>query len=274
MDKQSWREVMQNQYSLPDGHTLVELTNELFSYLGNTDPELRDNIGYIVYANWLRMGLYSYDVILEHVSKLTNNLVNGIGERDTDSVFIRSFSVLFLAEIIHNDNKAPQFKKVMISELVEKALWYLEHEKDPRGYIRDKGWAHALAHTADLLTVLAKNELSDGTQHLQMLNGITEKLGSASDWVSVHGEDDRLSAAVLAIFTRGSLETDAIRDWLFSFTENWKGAWMDEKRTTAFFNIRNFIRSLYLKLITEEELKHRKELERIILETTQRLRTW
>lgn len=274
MDKQSWQEVMQNQYSLPDGYTLVELTNELFSYLGNTDPELRDNIGYSVYANWLRMGLYSYDVILEHVSKLTNNLVNGIGEQDTDSVFIRSFSVLFLAEIIHNDNKALQLNKAMISELVEKALWYLEYEKDPRGYIRDKGWAHALAHTADLLTVLAKNELSDGTQHLQMLNGITEKLGSVSDWVYVHGEDDRLAAAVFAIFTRGSLETDAIRGWLFSFTENWKGAWMDEKRTTAFFNIRIFIRSLYLKLITEEELKHREELERIILETTQRLRPW
>ena len=274
MEKQYWQEIIQNDYKIPDGYTIDELTNELFTYLGSTDSELRDDIGYSVYANWLKMGMYSQNKILEHTWQLIKNLDNGIGERGTNSVFIRSFSVLFLAEIIHNDNKAPRFNKKTIDALVGKSLWYLENEEDPRGYIQKKGWAHALAHTADLLFVLAKNEHTDRTQHLQMLNGITGKLKSISDWIFVHGEEDRLSAAAIAIFQRSLLQTDTILEWLSSIKDNWMGAWMDEKRTVAFFNLRNFTRSLYLHLTTIEALEHKKELEKMVFETVQGLRPW
>jgi hypothetical protein len=38
---------------------------------------------------------------------LLSNLEKGIGETESDSVFLRTFSVLLLAEIVHNDNKKP-----------------------------------------------------------------------------------------------------------------------------------------------------------------------
>lgn len=274
MEKQFWQELIQNEYDIPEGHTIDELTKELFSYLGSTDPELRDDIGYSVYANWLIMGMYSQDVILKHISQLTQNLDKGIGEFDTDSVFGRSFSVLFLAEIIHNDNKSPRINKSTIASSIEKALWYLEQEKDARGYIQSKGWAHALAHTADLLAVLANNELTDGAQHLRMLHGITGKLASVSDHIYVHGEDDRLSTAVLAIFQRSLIDVDTVAEWLSTFKENWEGAWMNKRRTIAYFNLRNFTRSLYLQLITEEKFDHKKKLENMVLDTVQVLRPW
>jgi len=274
MNKESWQELMKNEYAIPGGHSADELTAELFSYLGNTDPELRDEIGYIVYANWLKMGLYSQETIAAHISELSRNLEKGIGEHETDSVFIRAFSVLFLAEIVHNDNKAPKLDKATIEALVDKALWYLEHEIDPRGSIPVKGWAHALAHTADLLAVLAKNRHTDAGQHLRILYGITEKLSKASDWVYVHGEDDRLSTVVLFILQRGLLGKDDIQDWLANFTKSWKGAWMDEERTRAFFNVRNFLRSLYLQVSTEEELENKEELENLILNGVQGFRPW
>jgi len=274
MNKEFWQELMKNEYAIPDGHTVDELTAELFSYLGNTDPELRDDIGYIVYANWLKMGLYSQETIATHLSELSLNLEMGIGEQEADGVFLRTFSVLFLAEIVHNDNKAPKLDKTTIDSLIEKALWYLEHEKDPRGYIPVKGWAHALAHTADLLAVLVKNQHTDARQHLRMLNAITEKLSNATNWVYVHGEDDRLSTVVLAILQCGLLGKGEIQEWLVSFTTNWKGAWMDEERTCAFFNVRNFLRSLYLQVATEEEFPQKEELEKLILDTVQRFRPW
>jgi len=274
MDKQFWQTLVQNEYAIPEGHSLEELTAELFSYLGNTDPELRDDIGYIVYANWLEMGLYSQETVIEHISQLTDNLETGIGEQETDSVFLRSFSVLFLAEIIHNDNKSPRLDKASVDTLVEKALWYLEREKDPRGYIPVKGWAHALAHTADLLFVLAENEHTNSAQHLRILNGITEKLATASDWVYVHGEDDRLSRAVLTIFRRGLVAFVDVQEWLASFTENWRGAWTNEEHTRAFANTRNFIRSLFLQVAIEKDIPDQDKLEKMILTAIQKMRPY
>ncbi|GAB4433402.1 MAG: DUF2785 domain-containing protein [Anaerolineales bacterium] len=274
MDNPFWQEVIQNKYAIPSGHTVANLTSELFSYLGSTDPELRDEIAYIVYANWLKMGMYTQESIHEHIAVLTANLVSGIGERDTDSVFLRSFSVLFLAEIVHNDNKNPKLNAATIKKLVDKALWFLENEKDPRGYVPAKGWAHALAHTADLLAVLAKNQHTDADQHLGMLNGITAKLANADDWVYLHGEDDRLAAAALSIFQRGLVKVETIQAWLGSLTDNWKGAWTDEARTRAFFNLRNFTRSLSLQVTMEEEFPDKDRLEKAVLECIQNLRPY
>lgn len=278
MDKIFWLEIMQNKYAVPDEHSLGELTIELFSYLGSTDPELRDDIGYVVYANWLEMGLYSQAEIGNHIDQLFENLETGIGEAETDTVFLRSFSVLFLAEIIHNDNKAPQISKVRIQEILEKGLAYLQAERDPRGYVQSKGWAHALAHTADLLRVLAENEYTGLAEHKQILNGIAERLIATSDWVYIHGEDDRLSAAVLSVLQRNMLPTTTIKEWVESFTVpkniSWKGAWTQEDSTRAFFNVRNFLRSLYLQVTTEKALPMQEELEKTILETVQNLRPY
>ena len=87
MDKEFWISIAKNDYKIPEGHTLEELTKTLFNYLGNTDPELRDDIGYIVYANFLKREMYSQDEIRAHVDKLLANLEKGIGETDTDLVF-------------------------------------------------------------------------------------------------------------------------------------------------------------------------------------------
>ena len=273
MDKAFWDEIIQNEYKIPEDHSLEELTAALFSYLGSTDPDLRDDIGYIVYANWLEMGKYTQAEIAEHIQTLLANLKTSIGETETDSIFLRSFSMLFLAEIIHNDNKKPDLEKAQILEILEKGLWYLEAEKDPRGYVKEKGWAHALAHTADLMRVLSKSEHTGLNEHKRILNGISKKLVNASDWVYLHGEDDRLSAATLSILRREMLQISAIKEWLKSFTSpNWKGAWTKEESTRAFFNVRNYLHSLYLQVTTGEGLPKQDELEKILLTTIQKLR--
>ncbi len=106
MDKLFWKTIQGNQYAIPTGHTPTSLTAELFLYLGSTDPELRDQIAYETFANFLKRDYFSLEEIEIYIANLLANLDIGIGETDSDSVFLRSFSVLFLAEIIHNDNKA------------------------------------------------------------------------------------------------------------------------------------------------------------------------
>jgi Protein of unknown function (DUF2785) len=278
MNKLFWKTIQNNNYAIPADQTPTSLTAELLTYLGSTDPELRDQIAYNTFANFLKRDYYSLEEIEIYIAALLANLEIGIGETETDSVFRRSFSALLLAEIIHNDNKVPRLKKPVIKTVLEKGLWYLDAEKDPRGYVQKKGWAHALAHTADLLLVLAKSLNTRKSEHQRILNAIREKLTGSSNWVYLYGEDDRLTRAVLEILRRDTLSETFLKKWLTSFHKpgdgSWKGAWTKADSAHAFFNVRNFLRSLHLQVLTEEELPFQGELQKTILETVQNLRPY
>src|SRR5258707_4143774 len=135
MDKEFWVSIVKNEYKIPEGHTLEALTQTLFSHLGSTDPELRDDIAYGIYANWLKREMFTKDEVRMHADEILSNLDKGIGETKSDTIFLRTFSVLVLAEIVHNDNKKPLLEKEDIQYILEKGLSYLEAEKDPRGFI-------------------------------------------------------------------------------------------------------------------------------------------
>jgi hypothetical protein len=82
MDKEFWTEISKNKFEIPTNHSLTELTRELFSYLWSTDPELRDEIGYTIFANWLKQERYSTEEVRGYIKELLANLYIGIGEND------------------------------------------------------------------------------------------------------------------------------------------------------------------------------------------------
>ena len=277
MDKEFWVSLAENDYKIPESHTLEELTETLFGYLGSTDPEMRDDIAYLVYANFLKREMYAQDEIREHINKLLNNLDNGIGETNTDSVFLRTFSVLLLAEIVYNDNKKPLLDKAQVETILSKALSYLEAEQDPRGHVPVKGWAHALAHTADLLQELGKSRFVNKDDFENILNGIANKLVHSTNWVYIHGEDERLANAVAAILQRDLDSIEFLQSWLNSLIESekpWKGAYMDEGQAKAFHNVRNFLRSVSESIRSSEDLPRRKEVEASVLEALDDLKPY
>jgi hypothetical protein len=279
MDKDLWVSIAKNDYKIPEGHTLEDLTNILFSYLGSTDPELRDEIAYIVYANWLKRGMYSSETLKSHIEILLSNLDKGIGETASDTVFLRTFSILFLAEIVHNDNKNPILEREHIEAILAKGLWYLEAEKDPRGYIPVKGWAHALAHTADLLLVLSRNRSTNAEDLWNVLTAISNKIIHSTDHIYIHGEDNRLASAVIAILRRNLLPLDKIELWTKSLVEpdgrDWKGVFLEEERNRAFHNTSNLLRSLYFELVLDEdEDPQREQITALVLNTIKTLKPY
>lgn len=279
MDKEFWVSVAKDDYKIPEGHTLNNLTDVLFGYLGSTDPELRDEIAYIVYANWLKREVYSPEVLKSHIEILLSNLEKGIGESDSDTIFVRAFSVLLLAEIVHNDNRKPILEREQVRRVLNKALWYLDAEKDPRGHIPVKGWAHALAHTADLFLVLAHSRYTDEADHRNMLAAISNKLVHSTNHVYIHGEDDRLAAAVTEILRGGLVSYEKVEDWTTSFLKpdggDWKGAYVENERNRAFQNIRNLLRSIYLQLLLdEEEMPDRERLTEVFLTALKNLKPY
>ncbi len=277
MEKEFWNQLAENEYKIPDGNTLHDLTKTIFGYLGNVDPDLRDEIAYIVYANWLKRDMYSPDEIRLHIAELLANLEKGIGETESDTVFLRAFSALFLAEIVHNDNKKSVLEPADISSIFDKGLQYLDAEKDPRGFMPVKGWAHALAHTADLMMVLGKNRHMEKIGLEKVLQGIADKLIHSTSWVYIHGEDERLANAMMTILQRNLITDDFLRKWLKSITQpekSWNGAYMDEGHAKAFHNTRNFLRSLAEGIRSTEELPNKAEITSAIYEAIDDLKPY
>lgn len=272
MDKEFWVSIARNDYHVPEDHTLENLTDILFSYLGSTDPELRDEIAYMVYANWLKREMYSSETIKSHVDKLLANLDKGIGETESDTVFVRTFSILLLAEIVHNDNKKPLLEKDQLKAILSKGLWYLGAEKDARGYIPIKGWAHGLAHAADLILVLARNRQVDGGDLWSMLATISNKIVHSTNHVYIHGEDERLANGIVAIMRRDLISLNQLEAWAESLIrpdgKDWKGAYMDDEQNRSFQNTRNLLRSVYFALLGQkEDFPDREQLLRLLLNT-------
>ena len=274
MDKEFWASVSNTNYKIPGGHNLEGLTKALFSYLGSTDPELRDEIAYTVYANWLKQDMYSKEEMQLHIDDLLGNLEKGIGENDSDSVFLRTFSVLLLAEIVHNDNKKSLFEKEQIQTILDKGLWYLDAEKDPRGYIPIKGWAHSLAHTADLMMVLGRNRHLGEDELARMLSGIAHKIMRSSNYVYIHREDERLANAIVEILNRDLLDFGAVEQWVNSFVQTdmftFSGTFHEEI-SRVYQNTRNFLRSVHLQILGRDELPHKEKLQMLLLKVLQSL---
>ena len=278
MDKKFWFDIRENKYAIPEGYSIAELTEELFSYIGSLDPELRDVIGYETFANWLDQDKYTLEQIRPYIPRLAINLQSGIGEQGTDTVFLRAFSILFLAEIIHHDNQDPFLEKDDVHSILTKGLAYLKEERDPRGYVAEKGWAHTLAHTADLLYVLSSNRFIARAELEQMLNAITEKLTEPIDWLYPYGEDDRLVQALLGAVQRKLLDEFFYKQWLNSFIYSegkrrpWKGSFTNQPLHNAYFNSRNFLRSLHLKILEKPKIASRDFLLPEITSTLQELK--
>lgn len=256
MDKSSWQALMKNDYAIPAGHTVEALSAELFSYLGSTDPELRDDIAYLVLVNWINEDILSPGYMKQMIAPLQTNLQTGLGESGTDSVFLRAFSVLILGEFIDKDNNKPFLDKDDVMDIFEMGLTYLAQERDLRGYVPEKGWAHALAHTADLLLVLARSK-HIGPEHLErILQAISSKLVGVDDLFFVADEDERLVSAVVEILNRNLLSMDSLDQWLDVLANKEGGGhrqkFFKENTARTRQNVKTFVRSLHYRLMIND----------------------
>jgi hypothetical protein len=258
MDKSFWQAIVDSDYKLPEGHTAAELLPELLSFLGSTDIDVRDPFGYTILTLWIvRDRHYAPDELRKMRDEWLANLEKGIGENGTDSVFLRSFSVLMLSILVYRDNQDSFFAREEIKTLVNKVLAYFAAEQDLRGFTLDKGWAHSVAHTADAFKFLARNPLSDAADHQQILDAITDKLLLPVTYTYIHSEDERLVSVVIDILKREKLDTASRAAWIERF-HTWKTSWPEGDFIptihSPWLNSKNFLRSLYFRLETTPDL--------------------
>lgn len=209
-----WKQVLSGGLAVPTDRPLDELTAELTRMLGSPDPQERDGTAYPTLATWVGRGVYD-DLLVGLGDGIAAGLAIGRGERaGDDSVFRRSFSVLVLAECLardHDHGLLPAGKVLEWGDRV--ATWFLR-EPDLRGYVPGKGWAHALAHGADALGVLAGSPHLGAPELTVLLDVLADRVLTAPGTLLVAGEPDRMAAATMAVLRRDLVPLTVLEPWV------------------------------------------------------------
>lgn len=209
-----WDQVQAAGFEVPADRPLDDLTAELTTMLGSTDPEVRDGTAFPALATWIERGVYD-DLLSGLGDGMVAGLSVGLGERDTDTVFRRSFSALIVGACLERDNEQHLVPGAKILDWGDRlATWFLT-ERDTRGFVPEKGWAHAVAHGADAIGALGESPHLAGPEHAVLLDILAERLlQQPADEPLAAGEPDRVAAAAMQVLRRNTLGTDVLEPWV------------------------------------------------------------
>ena len=241
--------IRQNQYEPPLNPTINDLLPLLLDNIGNPDGDLRDRLIFDVLSEWIYQGVYNRTQILDIVSILMdeNHLFSGLGTKDNDTLFTRSFSVLQLWAVLFTHHKEAFLPQEIIHQIAINVLTLLEQEKDLRGYIPGKGWGHCIAHSADCIAQLIKLPELDNSWHTRFMEAVISKVLEA-DFIYTADECERMAVPAAEIILRksiSSLELDELFDDLIA-TRKRDG--IQPQQFFRFVNARDFMRGIYFYL--------------------------
>jgi Protein of unknown function (DUF2785) len=251
MTREFWREIVNSRYQISSDPSA--LLPELLEMLASPDPELRDAFAYPILATWIQKGAFSQAQLRSVLLTLEERLQLGLGEVETDTVFARSFAALVLAVLVNDSILA--LERSEVHGLLGKALNYFEREQDLRGFVQPQGWAHAVAHTADLLDEFAVNEQCQTPELEKILNAITTKVVAKSLWL--FDEEDRLGYAAARVLGRGLLSNEFVQTCLDRLATQVSQSDEQKSNRIVRHNAKGFLRSLYFQILKlEPESNH------------------
>lgn len=244
-----WQQVLAGGLAVPPDRPLDDMTAELTTLLGSPDPAQRDGLAYPTLEAWIRRGVYD-DLLSGLGDGMATGLDVGLGERDTDTVFRRSFSALVLADCIARDTVVTRLPSTKIMEWGDRiASWFLR-ERDLRGWVPNKGWAHALAHGADAIGALAESPRLGPPELTVMLDVLADRLLLPAPGLLQSGEPDRLAAATMKVLRRNVVPLKVLEPWVARIvagaTAHAYDMAVDPYQTTG--DAEAFLRALYLQL--------------------------
>lgn len=188
-----------------------KVIHSMLVHIGSVDSELRDGLIYgTFYTMILEKNLLDHAILNDTLDYcLTNLLCKGIGENHTDSVFTRTFTSLLIALILTRDNEDDFLEAYKIEELTNKVMAYLDAEKDVRGYVPGKEWAHSVAHVSDLVDELVQNAKFNKASYIAILRPLLNML-LQTDYAFIHDEDERLLVPLFTMLERGLPQQEVI----------------------------------------------------------------
>ncbi|WGL51304.1 DUF2785 domain-containing protein [Nocardioides sp. BP30] len=236
-----WEAVRETGLSVPSDRPLDELTAELTRMLGDPDPEIREALAHPALSTWIAQGVYD-DLLSGLGDGMAAGLVVGLGDADSDSVFRRSYSALVLGACIARDNERPLVPGGKVLEWGDRVATWLLRERDLRGFVVGKGWAHAVAHGADALATLASSPHVATPELTVILDVVADRVLAPVAAAYGQGEPDRLARATMAVLRRDLVPLTVVEPWVARIGASTAVPAPDAGNAEA------FLRALYLQL--------------------------
>src|SRR4029453_683052 len=194
-----WQGIRKAGFAVPVRPSLDVLTADLLDNLGNPDPDERA-LGIEILETWVRRGVYEPEALRAMGGRAADNLKVGLGEQDTDSLFVRTDSLILLKRVVEADNRSSFLEPEELQAWLDALVAYVENERDLRGYVPGKGWAHTLARAAAGLRLLALNRRLSPEAVRRILDVVGAKITAPVEEPFRYYEDEWLAYAVATIF--------------------------------------------------------------------------
>jgi Protein of unknown function (DUF2785) len=154
------------------------------------------------------------------------------------------------------DLRKPFWSATAFKETLNTALRCYAEEKDLRGYIAVKGWAHGTAHVADLLKFLGRNPHLSAEDQKRIVSSISQRCRTAH-LVFTWGEDARMGAALLSVVDRKDFDASPFETWFQALiTENkelWKSPAIDAEAYASVRTQANVLAHLAAKITPQKD---------------------
>ncbi len=235
-------------FFLTEGDWLLQ---QMLTHIGSTDATLRDHLIHRTFIDLLSDNLLSPQQLqfLFDTATAEDFLYLNIGETFSDSVFTRSFSALLVANILAKDAEQLTLNDESLQQFFKKIGRYLLLEQDTRGQVEGKGWAHSIAHGADLAATTIKHPKFDFQHAPSILHAL--KLTTWKDVVYINDEEERLVNIIEALLNR-SYSEEALMEWVEQVFDKFEMHLVTQGYNEPFFSGRtctlNVMKTLYFAL--------------------------
>ena len=227
------------------------LIENMINHIGYPEDELRDKLNYRLFIELLADQLFTKEQMMRLALTLKGDsyLFHTIGERESDNVFTRSFSALWLSNLLNVDSQLRFLKEEDAVSVLEAGSRYLAKEKDVRGFVGEKGWAHAVAHGADLSSAIISHPSFNVRFAPIILQGVKESFWNGV--VFVDDEDERLAIIVEKLLQKDFPE-EILIEWIEQVFDKLQFYVMEVGYTPLYFTARTntlqFMKTLYFTL--------------------------
>lgn len=241
--------IKNNEFKLTEIESAFEIALEMLNQIGSTDPVLRDELIFGTFWRWIEWDVFSPEELKKFLEICLDDqhLYFGLTKSEDDSVFTRSFTSLVLTCIFAKDNEKPFLRFADVHSARERFFEYFVQERDLRGIVDEKGWAHSVAHAADCLYIFAESKHLGAKELEVMLEIIRQKI--AEPTVFIADEQERLSIVISTIANRKILEEGVLENWLSSLSE-----FNPSVSFSSYINVKQFLRSIYFRVLGHETL--------------------
>ncbi|MEE1130734.1 MAG: DUF2785 domain-containing protein [Caryophanon sp.] len=235
-------------YMTQHGDVLIE---DMLTNIGSADEMLRDQAIYSLFMELLVSNQLSKDTMEQLARKLATDdyLFYGIGTHMDDAVFTRSYAALWLAGLLRIDMMQPYLSDEAKEQLYNQATQFLQRERDVRGYVDGKGWANAIAHTADLLALMIRHDYFEVKYGVPILQGVQSVFWKGQ--VLVDDEEERLVEIASALIEVDFPE-EVMVEWVEQVFDQLQLYLMQRGYTRDYFTARtmtlHFMKTLYFAL--------------------------